>query len=340
LLALELVLRALNPLGVVPAPPDRELSYRGVAAELASYGAPEVAVVGSSRARRAVMAPLLRQFLKKQGNRVRVGNFALGGAMAEEIEVAVRRLTEASPPPSLIVWPIASREFEGRPLRPVSQVRYLWRPRDWWRARTELGSSADPLLPDAVRNEAARHSLLVRYRFTIRDLVAEPPRRNLVPTLANTFMGRRGPTTLHGDVDPKFLRPDADRSHNVSSRRVKAYIGNAYTEPDWPRNYQAQHLERALFDLKRAGIPIVFFELPSHPLLEELMPAGTSHKFREHMRGVASRHRVPFVSLEELSVAFEKADFREQSHLNRGGAEKYTSAIAPWVARSLRAPSR
>ena len=54
LLVLEAALRVKNPRGVLPASMDRELAYRQVVPELLGHGAPDVAIVGSSRARRAV----------------------------------------------------------------------------------------------------------------------------------------------------------------------------------------------------------------------------------------------------------------------------------------------
>src|SRR5688572_24607628 len=63
LLLLEAVLRLANPRGVLPASRDRELAYRGVVPELLAYGAPDVAIIGSSRARQAVLAPQLSNAL-------------------------------------------------------------------------------------------------------------------------------------------------------------------------------------------------------------------------------------------------------------------------------------
>src|SRR5687767_7870445 len=78
LIVLEVVLRALNPTGVLLSGTDDERAYRGVVPELLAFGAPDVAIVGSSRARRGVIAPLVRDALATLKRDVRVGNFALG----------------------------------------------------------------------------------------------------------------------------------------------------------------------------------------------------------------------------------------------------------------------
>jgi hypothetical protein len=116
---------------------------------------------------------------------------------------------------------------------------------------------------------------------------------------------------------------------------VKRYLGNAYREPDWPHNYQAEHLEATVAHARELGIPMLIVEIPVHGLLEQLMPPGTPAKFRRFMRDVSQRHGVPFFSVEDLGTRFVPKDFREQSHLNYRGAMKYTNAIAPLVVRAL-----
>jgi hypothetical protein len=336
LLVFELALRLFNPRGLLATPEDRELAYRGVVPELAAYGAPDVAVVGSSRARRGVTAPLLRSLLRERRIRVRLGNFALGGAMSEEIEVAVRRLLEASPPPRLLVWPISPREFEERGARPVAQVGYLWRPSDWWSSRRRIGSRADALLPDAIRNEAARHSLFVRYRFALRDLVERPPKRRFGETLRDIFAGNRGDTPLHGDIDRRFASSRRNEHVRLDARRVASGVSASYGYANWPRNYQAEHFEGALRAVREAGVELLLVELPLHPLLEAALPPKTTEKFRAFVGEWARRHGASFVTTAELETRFEEVDFSDSSHVNYRGSEKFTTAIAPHVARRLR----
>jgi hypothetical protein len=334
LLLLEAVLRRANPSGVLPASMDRELAYRQVVPELLGFGAPEVVVIGSSRARRAVLAPRLRAALAARRDRPSVGNFALGGAESEEIEAVVRRLLEASPRPRLLVWAISPREFEPRTERPVPQVGYLWRVSDWARSRASLGSPADALLPDALRNEAARASYLLRYRFAIRDLVEDPPKR-VGRTLADLFTGKRRDATVHGGIDPKLRGKDKNRVLEVDRGQVEKFVGDAYAAPDWPKNYQAEHFRGALAAAREARIPLLIVELPLHPLLVSTLPAGTIDRFRAFVTDAAGQSGATFVTIDALSANLELTDFHEHSHVNLRGAEKYTEALAPVVRTAL-----
>jgi hypothetical protein len=331
----ELVLRALNPIGIVTSSEDDERAYRGVVPELLAFGAPDVAIVGSSRARRGVTAPALKQAFAYEGQDVRVGNFALGAAKAEETEAAVRRLLEATPPPRLVVWPVAPRDLTRELDPPGHWVRFLWRPSDWWRARKTLGRSADRHLPEVLRNEASRHSWLMRYRPFVRDLIEGSQRRPMLHMFSELIRGERDETPMLGAVDSKHLTAAATMSRDVTPDGVKRYLGRNFTERDWLVSHQSRSLEGAIEALEEARVPVIFIELPTHPLMEEVQPPGTTKKFRKFMQKITKRHRVKFIRLSDLDAEFERADFYEQSHLNYIGAQKYTRAITKAIVNAL-----
>jgi hypothetical protein len=336
LLALELVLRVLHPPGVLPSTLDDELCYLGVVPELLAYGAPDIAVVGSSRARRAVNSPEIAAAFGSE-QRPRVGNFGLGAAKAEDTEVTIRRLLEANPAPKLVIWPIAPHDLVSRGEQPGPWVRYLWRVSDWREARQRLGGRADRYLPEALRNEAARHLRLVRYRGPVRNLIEGSQRRHLLSNLTDLLLGRTQPTPLHGAIHPMNLKGDGTAMKEVSRKRIRRYIGRrSYRDPRWPNNEQAASVERAIELLARRGVRLVFFELPAHPLMEEMLPSGTTKKYRKLMKTLEKRHGVPFFRISDLDEQFSALDFVEQSHVNGMGAKKFTKAISGPVVKILR----
>jgi len=336
LLLLELVLRLLNPKGILANDAgEMDLAYRSVVTELEA-GAAEVVVVGSSRARRGVLAPVLERAMKTARIKGNVENFSLGRARAEDVALVVKRVGEAKPRPKLLIWSLSARELEPSDARPDSSVRYLWRPSDWLEARSELGAAADAYLPDALRNEAARVSYLVRYRFAFQDALEQRGSRAQRRDASNVLVPvRKKRTPMQGGIASVYEGKQRNVSLRIDRERVKAYLGNAYRDPKWPQNYQSDYLEAAVRHARKLGVPVLLVEIPVHPMLEEAMPPGTPKKFRSHLHQVARRQGVPFVSAPELGVRFVPKDFYEQSHLNYRGAQKYSEAIAPFVLRAV-----
>ena len=335
LAALELALRHYNPSGRFPgAPEEDEVAYRSVPLEL-ERGTPDVLIVGSSRARRGVLAPALAQGLKQEGLTTTVKNFGLAGAQAEEIELVLRRAEEATQHPKLMVWSISARDLVVNQEHPNYKVQYLWRPADWWTARRSVGHFADTYLPDALRNEAARDSLLVRDRFAFRSLLEEPSTfdREHIAAIFSPPATRGGP--MQGELPGVFLKSGRDRSRTVSRERVKRYLGDAHRDPEWPRNYQADHLEAAMRRARETGIPLLLVELPVPQILLDAMPAHAQEKFLDYVAELSKRYAVPFVPVSDLGAKFKNEDFSEQSHLNYRGAQKYTAALVPIVAARL-----
>ncbi len=77
-------------------------------------GAPEVLVVGSSRALRGVDPAALRKFLGDQGNKkVRVFNFGINGATAQVVNVLIQQMLPPEALPKLIIWADGARAFNS-----------------------------------------------------------------------------------------------------------------------------------------------------------------------------------------------------------------------------------
>ncbi|MEP0918364.1 hypothetical protein NC981_16160 [Leptolyngbya sp. DQ-M1] len=84
---------------------------------VAQYGAPDVLIVGSSRAMRGVDPVALEQALATQGySGMRVFNFGINGATIQVVDLVVRRLLASEKQPKLILFADGLRAFnEGRP---------------------------------------------------------------------------------------------------------------------------------------------------------------------------------------------------------------------------------
>lgn len=84
---------------------------------LATWGPPDVLVVGSSRSLQGVDPVVLEQTLKEQGySNLTVFNFGINGATAQVVDLLLRRVLSPEHLPQLIVWADGSRAFNsGRP---------------------------------------------------------------------------------------------------------------------------------------------------------------------------------------------------------------------------------
>jgi hypothetical protein len=78
------------------------------------HGAPDVLIVGSSRALRGVDPVALQQTLATQGyTNLKVFNFGINGATVQVIDLLVRRMLSTGKMPKLILWADGSRAFNS-----------------------------------------------------------------------------------------------------------------------------------------------------------------------------------------------------------------------------------
>lgn len=91
---------------------DEQVSlYRSYVATL---GAPDILVMGSSRALQGLDPQALQQALAQQGHSgLRVYNFSVNGATAQVVSFLTRQLFAPDLYPQMVVWAVGSRAFNG-----------------------------------------------------------------------------------------------------------------------------------------------------------------------------------------------------------------------------------
>ena len=90
---------------------DRQLAI--YAQYVATYGLPDVLVVGSSRALRGIDPALLRRGLPDRYSQLRIFNFGVNGATAQVVDSIVRELLSSEQLPRLIIWADGARAFNS-----------------------------------------------------------------------------------------------------------------------------------------------------------------------------------------------------------------------------------
>jgi hypothetical protein len=328
----------MNPKGLLPlSVADREIDYHNVASELGAFGSPDVMVLGSSHARRAISAPHLRDALNADARGLRIANFSLGGARAEEVEAVIHRLVETQSLPKLVIWPFSPLELQRRRVHPAAQAGYNWHVEDWWLARTRGEEEPDRLLPGAIRNQIATVSLLMRYRFFVQSVLEAPLSKigRKIGKMLRPSGTEAGP--MRGDLHPSFRRSNAKAAGRVTRQQALKRVQAVIQEPGWPaRGHQAMHVEGGLATLRKAGIPVLLLELPLHPTFEKLTTPRTLSRMRKYLAREAKRFDARFVPLSALNQSFSARDFTDSSHANLRGAMKYTRAIARVVGEELK----
>lgn len=81
---------------------------------IATFGTPDILVIGSSRALQGLNPQILQQRLAQQGyESLRVYNFAVNGATAQVVSFILRQLLTPEQMPEMIIWAGGSRAFNS-----------------------------------------------------------------------------------------------------------------------------------------------------------------------------------------------------------------------------------
>jgi len=333
--AFEAGLRVVRPEGHVMYSSGLQAS-RLLPLELAENGSADVVVLGSSRALQGVSVPHLRGRLEAAGAELRVANYALTGARAEEVNLVAHTMLRHRPRPALVLYSVEPRGLLPR-VRGSSGVRAGLRLRDWVRLRRRGGAPNGDYFGAAVRNSLTDRLWLFRYAHVFeatRDRAAGHRwsyfvKRMTVLTRRDTAPMLGGPSIWH-DESPLH-------SANLSRKRASSYLKRVTEgEPYRLAELQLAHMHDTVGALRAAGVDVVLYEQPPSRGLRAALPKDVLPAFQEQMRALAAEHDVRYVDADELDLGLISKDWREHSHLNLRGATKATNALAdlvvlPWV---------
>ncbi|KAM3092682.1 hypothetical protein ACKFKF_30940 [Phormidesmis sp. 146-12] len=325
---------------------------------VAQHGAPDVLVLGSSRAMRGIDPVTLQQSLAAQGYPgQKVFNFGVNGATAQVIDLIVRHLLPAEKMPKLILWADGSRAFNSGRLDitynaiavspgfkklPTDIAAAPAKP-----AENALGSSIETI---AVTNTSVSESYQTVNTLLNQSLAKLSSVYNQRESLKNLF--RQGITgqskpgqdteTIAQDgqglVDIDGFLPIANRfnpaTYYQKYSRVTGANDSDYDNFSLEGRQQAAIASLAKFT-QAQKIPLVFVNLPLTG--EYLDPARSGHEqaFQQHMIKISSEMGFTYRNLVGEWTT-ENDFFSDPSHLNRYGAYVVSQHIAkdpliPWV---------
>ncbi|MEE9294068.1 MAG: hypothetical protein V3W34_03765 [Phycisphaerae bacterium] len=345
--SVEMVFRHAAPTSVIPYALG-EAEYHAIAGYIDALGPADVAFIGSSRTREAIVAPQVRSRCEQElHTTVTVANYSCGGARADECDAIVKYALKKGTP-RMILYGVAPRQLQGK-FAYQERIALLWDLGDWWSEYRQDVDHVGDLLPIVIRNEIGRYYRTLKYRrkastwFTTRldtvTMLNDPAH-----VLTNLFRQGAGPCPVRGEI----TRWHRWRTRRLSSRpfsedKIRQFVDRFVLED---RQYRiepqrVEHMEAMMRRGREAGTKLVFFELPHPDIFTKHLPPDSQRSFLSKMHELADAGGAAFVTLDDLGLEFTPADFAEFAHLHYDGAGRLTAALVDRVILPhLRQPTR
>lgn len=267
---------------------------------VAAIGAPDILIVGSSRALQGIDPKPLQQALAQQGyGGYKIFNFGVNGATARVVDAIVRQILTSDRLPRLILWADGARAFNsGRADRTYDAI--ISSP-----GYQRLASENTRSLDDSQNQEVVRLEPL-------------SPMGNSLD--ANGFLpvsDRFDPRTYYYNYPRVSGRYDGDyQNFNLGGEQKAA-------------------LDRLLAYTRSRQIPVVFVNLPLTQDYLDAVRSRAHRQFAQAMQRTASENNLVFRDFSQRFVN-RNGYFEDPSHLNRYGAAEVARQLAresgiPWL---------
>lgn len=330
----ELGVRQLPEAALIPYRND-ETQYEAVADYLAVSGPADVCIVGSSRAREAVVADELAMLCNEgRESPVAVANYSCPGARAEENEAIVKSILRRGKP-RMIVYGVSPRQLLERE-RSHDEIALFQDWNDWRDSYREDQNLAMERLPIVVRTWIGQSYRTLRYRRKAGIVCSD----FLLALHYGKLGGLSFTDLLSGRAFPCPVRGERSRWHSthadvslvsrpISLERVHRYVERLR----WKGRFfiqggQRDHLRGLMSACEDAGVQLVLAEVPMSDLVHVCYPPGLYTGFLEEMHLLAEEFHVSFVTVGDLDLHMADSEFLDQTHLNYKGALHFTRELA------------
>jgi len=306
---------------------DDTLDYTAVELAVEMLPPPEVAVIGTSRAREGVPVPALERELRRSLARpVEVRNYGTAGGRIDVWLVLVDRLIRAGKQPDVLVVALDGSDFrDAEPLGDRYRLLDLdGLAADVFRNGWPGEKDMTPVLGNSMPLRMLSARPTIRYRLVRRgEMNAGLARRSDAAFGGNTAWAREYERTVRRQGLPP----------RMSARRKRI----AYTRGGYVISERAIDRLRELVNLATTnGVKVVLAQVPESPPVRDA-PAvqRAQERVRAEMRALAGAADTWVWTAEGVSDRFGWYEYRDTSHLNPRGAERFVEQIAPLVARAL-----
>jgi hypothetical protein len=304
-----------------------------LAAYVGEFGPADICVIGSSRAREAVLSDVAAELCRQRlGHNTSVANYACTAARATENESIVRYVLRNGRP-RLILYGVSPLQLLER-VEPREQIALFWSWADWWSDFHQAPDHAAGLLPVMLRAELGKCYRTLKFRdragVLVSDLLEGASHYGASASVSDLLAGRAFPCPFRGERSRLLFRhPNKSLvGLNISTEHVRRWIDHLMLDGRYVMDgSQPRRVEGLITACNEAGVDLVMFEIPVAEILERNYPEGVWPEFRQAMQQFARDGGVTFVTADQLGLELTDADFAEQSHVNHKGAEILTRAL-------------
>ncbi len=337
-------------------------------------GAPDVLIIGSSRALRGIDPVALQHALAARGYRdVSVFNFGINGATAQFANLLVQKILLPNQLPKLIIWADGSRAFnsgriDGTYEALTTSESYRLKPLLSPAALAKLPSTnldsavAAPTVTTPVLLDINRSYQEVSQWFdrALSTVSATYPQRDQLKTLLRDKFTAAIPapakpaapvlpSALAPEDQTSLLQSDTDGflSLSVQFNPATYYQQYARVPGDYDNDYrsfrlqgeQAEALQSLATFTRDRNIPLVVVNLPLTTEYLDQPRRNYEQQFLQYMLDASRTNGFIFRDLSEL-WASDNDYFSDPSHLNRYGAYAVAQHIAqdPMIAWDILTP--
>lgn len=303
---------------------DQEQPQTSLHQVLDTDGVAEVAFLGASVSWNGLRIPLLDEQIDQAAERdVQVANYSHLGMRAELALDLAHVLARREPAPRILYFGVTAHSVaRSDELDPTS---WAWALADWRREFAAEGTAALDGLPDALRNELARHLRVVEVR---RD----PERywRRLRTDARFEPNPMRGGHVIGHLRNPNRTAPRrADETDDalVAALEERRVIGAEQEGESLLQPARIELLTQMVRVLEERGIEVVLFEVPLPPIHLRSLSEARVAEFQDAMRTIARSTGCRFVPFERLGIEMGQEYFKDSSHMNGRGAERFSRAL-------------
>jgi len=322
-------------------------------------GAPDVLIIGSSRALRGIDPQQLREDLADQGyEEVRIYNFGINGATAKVVDWVIRELLTPEQLPKVIIWADGTRAFnsgrEDLTYEAIASSEGYQQLQAQTLTRPEYGTpwsgSSSAQTSEDNQQGLERFSITQSYEQAndwleagLGSLSAVYPQRDLLhsqiqKTLSKVLPEQTSPSALVEDpemLQPAILNPDGFLPFKIRFDPDTYYEHHPQVSGAYDRDYeffsldgeQDEALKNTLAYTQEMGVNLVFVNMPLTDVY--LDPARTTFEseFQDYLRtqedlGLQVQDWILLWSGGEYDY------FSDPSHLNRYGAAAIATELA------------